>query len=252
MTKILVIGNSHVGAIKTGLDLLPPPDCLDFDFIALPGTNYKLLNVIDGQFSVPERFEKFVCDTFSFQEPPSLGDYDFFLFCADRCRLSIDLYTDNREPPVLSESVIDAIIHNVKGHLYQQIADCSRPAQLVLIGAPLLSENAYQDKYLQRIPIVRSEQDIRNLEKLESLIRKCCDQSLQQAGTARFLLPPRHVLTQHGFCTDDQYIRGGIRVDGRKREKGKSRDFETNMRHGNERYGVEIAKILTAFFTAVS
>jgi hypothetical protein len=251
MKKILVIGSSHIGAIKKGLDLQLAPGSLHFDFIALPGKNYYSLEVLDGKFHAPEKSVEFICNLFSFRDLPVLDHYDYFLFCAARSRLAFDLYSGSREPPVLSEAIVDAVIRNVNDHLYRQVANCSRPSKLVFIGAPLLSDSAHQPGRLPRIPLIRTERDDLNVSRLERLIRKCCDKSLRDVEGPSFLLPPPHMLRRHGFCTSDAYIRGGIRVDGRAREKGNDDDYEADMGHGNEDYGVEIAKLLIGFFSSV-
>ncbi len=243
MKRILVLGSSHVGAIKKGFSMQSIPDNMKFDFIALPGKKFEFLKISNDKLQVPHRYLPFITRTFGLDELPRLDGYDYFLFCHGQSRLSFDLYSQTRKVPVLSKSVVKAIIAHVNLALFKQIVRSVEPSKVIFIGAPLISEESCKKQHLSRVPLISSETDMQDANCLANLIRQCCSESFESQGPS-FLLPPAHVLTQHEFLTRKEFMRGGVRVDGRVREEAMDTDFAEDVAHGNTKYGIEISKLV--------
>ena len=119
MKKILILGSSHVGAIKQGFDLFESwnksPSKFSLQYAALQGRFLKQLTISDLRINVPPHLVKALSKTFGSTEPIDLEKFDFIIFAHGPCRLSLSLslslslYTDNRLLPPLSPSLIENI-----------------------------------------------------------------------------------------------------------------------------------------------
>lgn len=243
MKKALLVGSSHVGAIKLGLEAVASAD-IDFTYIALAGLKFNKLRIKSGKLFYPKKFGQFMEEAFGIARRPRLSDYDYVLFCHGACRHALSLYSSNRRIPILSNSIVKAIIHSPGVDLFNQIYDSIDPSQIVYIGSPLLSESVFQQRYISAKPVLDSEHEISRANALAALIRRYCEESALNKNTPTYLLPPSRLLANAGFNTQDKYIRGGVRVNGIPRTEGRDGDFAIDMGHGTAEYGKEMAPVI--------
>lgn len=239
MNNILIIGSSHVGALKSGFDHIAIPSSLKIKYIALPAGLFRHITVSDNYLLYPKSDAGYIRKWFGFESCPCLDGFDKILFVADRCRLSLNLYSENRKIPTLSAPIVREIVKNIQSPLYSSLLNAIGPSKLIFLGAPLLSSAAYQEKHLKRVPLL--DQDNLSEYCLADCIREVCHRTTEDDAMPSILLPPSHLLEKHQFNTLDTYIRGGLRVNGNARLDGHDADFNEDMEHGNAEYGKEIA-----------
>ena len=154
MKKILILGSSHVGAIKQGFDLFESwnksPSKFSLQYAALQGRFLKQLTISDLRINVPPHLVKALSKTFGSTEPIDLEKFDFIIFAHGPCRLSLSLYTDNRLLPPLSPSLIENIaLFPSRPDLFLQLTKHFDPSRIIYLGAPLVSEKGKSKKHLK-------------------------------------------------------------------------------------------------------
>lgn len=246
MKNILVVGSSHVGAIKKGFDLIEPSSEIKVEYIALPGKRFSELEISNKCLVYPRENSKDVQKWFGIDAPPCLDDFDKILFVSGPCRLSLSLYSSNRRIPLLSYSVVHEIVHHVPMPLFHSLIRAIGPSRLVYLGGPLISSSAFENKHLSRLLLLDNADSIES-SCLVSRIRNICHQSEQDETCPSFLLPPSHLLEKHQFNTLDAFIRGGLRVNSNT-YVATSGHYLSDMGHGNAEYGKEMAKHILDFF----
>lgn len=248
VTNILVVGSSHVGAIKQGFDSIETPSSLKLQYVAVPGKGFKELTVSNKRLMFPEKDAENIRKWFGLNSCPCLDDFDMILFVAERCRLSLDLYSSDRRIPTLSASVVREIVNNIDNCLFNSLLDAVGPSKLIYLGSPLVSTASHKKRHLNKVPLL----DQNNVSDycLADCIREVCHRTIKDDAMPSILLPPQHLLAKHQFNTLDSYIRGGLRVHGGARADGHDADVNKDMGHGNAEYGKEIAThILDCFVT---
>ncbi|MBD2551084.1 hypothetical protein H6G65_16120 [Microcystis elabens FACHB-917] len=239
MKNILIIGSSHVGALKSGFDHIAIPSSLEVKYCALPGFRFSRLTVSGNYLLYPESDAGDMRNWFGFESFPCLDNFDKILFVHGPCRLQLSLYSRNRRIPKLSSPVVREIVNNIRLRLFASLLDAVGPSKLIYLGSPLLSNASFREEHLDRVPLL--DQDDVSEYCLADCIREVCHQTAEDATTPSILLPPQHLLVKHQFNTLDSYIRGGVRVNGISRADGHDADFNEDMSHGNAEYGKEIA-----------
>ena len=258
MREICLIGNSHVAALKLGLDQLLAeediPDCR-FSVFGTRGTRLIHAGVIDGCLH-PSTAEPLA--PFDHRSGPHshlrLDDYDdiyftvgarpnrfphfnphFLLNYLERTTLQI-------QP--LSRSLVTAIAdHTIHGQwfspLLQDILQQSSRPTIHFLGCPFWSTQDPRAVTVHAL-LGQSPDRLQMLHTLQQLIST----SVQSLETARLRLPapPSQVLDAYGCFTKQEYSKGSIRLtEGFTKTHG-ARDF----RHMNASYGRQlIQSILT-------
>ncbi len=240
MNNILVVGSSHVGAIKHGFDSIETPSSLKLQYLASGNKKFRKFTVSNKCLMFPEKDAERIRRLFGFNSYPCLDDFDKILFVAGKCRLSLSLYSSDRRIPSLSESIVREIVNNIDLDIYASLLNAVGPSKLIYLGAPLISSASHQKRHLNRVPLL--DQNNVSDYSLANCIRQVCHKTIENDAVPSILLPPQHLLAKHQFNTLDSYIRGGLRVHGGAREDGHDADFNEDMGHGNSEYGKEIAK----------
>ena len=243
MKSILIIGSSHVGAIKHGIDSLKTPEGIQCSYLALPGKAFPNLKVKGRDVTFPAKLSEYIEDLFGFKKCVCLDDFDRVVFVHGPSRLNIRLYSHDRRIPFLSAAIVKQIVTHIKVPLFQSLKAVLDPSKLIFLGAPLISSNAVMLKHIQQVPLFDDESDAARASFLVNSIRNICSATLLDQSTPSILLPPVHLLTSDQFNTLDTFIRRGLRVDGRQRGAADP-DFEIDMGHGNSLYGQEMGRLI--------
>lgn len=248
MKNILILGTSHVGALKQGLDQcshVNSKDSFGFEYAAVPLKMFKKFTVVDSVVRVPGGAIKALKKTYDHGDQIDLMKYDSIVFVHGLSRLDFSLYFSDRMIAPISEGVIREIaLHPKEPSLFLELLANLPVSKLIYIGSPLISEKTTKKKQLKRVPLLPEQSHCQKASEIASLIRKACHNSLADSSIPSYLLPPPEVLTASGFNTLDQFIRGGIRYDGRVRTVEHDDDFEEDMVHGNSEYGKRMAMVL--------
>jgi len=250
MKKILVIGNSHVGAIKKGIESLPSTSNLSFSYIALPGQRFAGFRLFKRNIVFPKQDQKFIRDTFGINEALSVDDFDLLLYVAGRSRLHFGLYSSDRRIPALSYAVIEKIIKCSSDPFYESIQATIEPSRLVFLGGPLKSSNIGNGGPRNlSIPMIETPCDTTRLLKLSSAIRKICETTVADRHSPSLILPPPYLLTCNHFNTLEKYLSGGLRVNGTERG-GLGAKGNADMSHANYLYGQEMSRVIVDFIAS--
>lgn len=248
MKNILILGTSHVGALKQGLDQCLPSkakDSFGFDYAAVPLKMFKKFTVVDSVVHVPKGALKALKKTYDHGDQIELMNYDSIVFVHGLSRLDFSLYFSDRMVAPISEDLIREIaLRPIEPSLFLDLLINIPVSRLIYIGSPLISEKTTKKKQLKRVPLLLEQSHRQKALEIASLIRKACHDSLADSSMPSYLLPPPDVLTASGFNTLDHFIRGGIRYDGRVRTMEHDDDFEDDMVHGNSDYGKRMAMVL--------
>ena len=248
MKKVLILGSSHVGALKMGLDAIGAPSEYRIFYACLPGKHFYRFYLEGRRLSYPDELAAKLAITQNPRIDLCLHDFDKIIYAHGPCRLSLGLYTASPSIPLLSRSLVrDVALLPSPPSLFVDLMSVLEPNRLAYLGSPLVSESASCQSFHNLVPIVDSDVELLRARHLSGQIRDYCAQSLIDVSGPAFLLPPEHLLSMSGFNTLDQYIRGGVRFDGTFRRSGTDVDFAGDMEHGNFNYGLEIASILVAY-----
>ena len=239
MNNYLIVGNSHVGALKQGFDCIETSKSANIVYVALPGSRFKRLTVSNRFLDYPEEDAEDIGNWFGIDRCPCLDDFDKILYVHGPCRLSLQLYSSDRRIPCLSLPVVREIFNDIRLPLFNSLLETVGPSKLIYLGSPLISTAARQAKHLYRVPLLN--QDNVTEYCLADCIREVCRRTADDDSMPSVLLPPQHLLAKHQFNTLDSYIRGGFRINGESREDGHDTDFNEDMGHGNAEYGKEMA-----------
>jgi len=242
MKSILIIGNSHVGAIKHGIDSLKTPEGIQCSYLALPQQHFGNLKVKGRNVTFPLELSEYIENLFGFKKCACLDAFDRVVYVQGLSRLSIDLYSHDRRIPFLSAELVKQIVTRINVPLFKSLNAVLDPSKLIFLGRPLTSCVA-KVRHIRQVPIIDDESDAVRASFLVKSIRNICSETLLDQSTPSILLPPPHLLTSDQFNTLDTFIRGGLRVNGHQRSATHS-DFETDMIHGNALYGQEMGRLI--------
>ena len=240
MKKVLLLGNSHVGALKHAFSLVksPTPSLFEFDFVAFASRRLTTLSISESQLRIDDwdDHKTFIQSASAISSNIDLKYYDIIVFVGGETPIDISYYVDFKNPilsiPHFSSQVVEAVIstkfmskNSLLTKLGQELADHSR---LVWVGKPPVMSN-----------LELSHEDILNCQDLSAKIRDICSLSSCSGKTPfKFLFPKVSVLNSHQFSLHESYCRGGLRFNGKARTPT---DTDFGLRnHGNSDYGKEI------------
>ena len=255
MKRILLVGNSHVGAFKSGLARLQeqsPLGDVEFDFLACrqtldPKGGFNLIRLEENStITAPATVIATALKTSTIKMPVNIDTYDLVLVVAGPCLLHPFLYYCEKPSiiPSISRSLIRSILLASKD-IRVPIPGINSPVlvkalrelssnRIVYVGAPLPSIDSSPLKHFARLNEASMRQMKKNALLISSVLR-----SDFFAGVNIFV-PDDELLNEFHFATNSRFMREGVRVDG----------VSTNpdMRHANEEYGcVVLSKILRSF-----
>lgn len=255
MKKILLVGNSHVGAFKSGLLRLQHQSSLGhikFDFLACrqpldPRGGFNLIRLEKQSIiTAPAEVIASAMQTSTIKMPVNIDVYDLVLILAGPCLLHPFLFYSEKPVaiPSLSNSLIRSILLCSKD-IPVSTREINSPAlvkmlreltgnRIVYVGAPLPSVDSNLLAHFKQL-------DEKNMTKMKknSLSISCILRSDLFAHQNIFI-PDGELLNEYCFATNARFMRQGVRVDG----------VSTNpdMRHANEEYGcIVLSKILRSF-----
>ncbi|MDA7436871.1 hypothetical protein N8654_04245 [Synechococcus sp. AH-601-B19] len=237
MKKVLLLGNSHVGAFKHAFSLVNSPNSslFEFDFVAFASRKLTTLSISESQLCIDDwdQSKTFIQSASVIYSNINLKSYDIIVFVGGETPIDISHYVDFKTSivsiPHFSTQVVEAVIstkfmskNSLLTKLGQDLADHSH---LVWVGKPPVISN-----------LTLSCQDILNCQDLSEKIRDICSLwSCSSKTSFKFLFPRASVLNSHQFSLHESYCRGGLRFNGKARTPNNT-DYGLED-HGNADYG---------------
>ena len=170
--NILIVGNSHIGALRAGFDYIEIPSSMKIQYVALWNPAYKELSISKNQLLYPERFANKMKKMFGLYTYPCIDDYDKILLVAGKCRLSLDLYSNDRRIPNLSSTIVREIVNNIEDGLWNSLIDAVEPSKMFFLGGPLISSAAHARNLIKKVPLL--DQKSNSEHCLADCIREAC------------------------------------------------------------------------------
>ena len=239
MKKILVIGNSHVGAIKKGIESISSNKNFNFSYVALPGERFSNLSLSGRNIIFPECELPFLREVFGISESLSLDDFDLFLYVAESSRLHFGLYSRDGRIPALSDKIIYNIVRYSFSPFFGSIQSAVKPAKLIFLGGPLRFPS-YPRYRKHKKSLIETPYDSARLLELTSAVRKICGDTIMDKSFPSLVLPPPHLLVSSQLSTREEYLVGGTKVNGKNRN-------QLDTSHANASYGKEIGQFIINF-----
>ncbi|KMK65153.1 hypothetical protein [Puniceibacterium sp. IMCC21224] len=252
MKRICFVGNSHVGAIKGGMDALEATGALDgFDITIFGshGESLKSCYVRDGVITSDKDFvrERFAW-TSGGQSEVRIADFDAVFVIAGPSLFSVMyLFSDSpkealRDIPEMSAALVSVVLDSMRDawhfDLTRQIALARPEVPVTHVGVPFRSEAAPRPQF-----VLQNAADVTTglagrLARLKENIRT----SALSFPDGLFALshPPAAVLEEHGIFTRHAFCRGSQRFSPNKDGAHPEDDFQ----HMNADYGVHILRHL--------
>ena len=116
MKKILVFGNSHVGSLKAGLEILDKKylENMSFHFAAVIGQKFLKVYLKNNQLNIPDEHLKEFSGVFgNIHFPIDLDQYDYCVLVGAGLRSPIEtLIASKRKFTYYSKNLIENYIHN--------------------------------------------------------------------------------------------------------------------------------------------
>lgn len=204
MKKILLLGNSHLGALKLGWDKLNLDDkkvTRDCELEFLGAGNPKFVHWrLDANGDIIDHNKKKQSSVSKFCE------YDSILLASMPCKLDLGQFcrTKSDALPLLSESCIKSIVFNysfsyMKNLVPSLLVDIIRtlPNKVVFLGAPCRPFSKL------RCDVSRST----GFDRIASIIRDLSVKSISNPDQISFVLPPVILLDEHGVSTRPEFMR---------------------------------------------
>ena len=227
--KILLIGNSHIGSLKAGFDMLEKKTLngFDFSFCAVPRNNFYNHNLQDNILDFDKSVRQF---RHNLSDQINLEQYDNCVCVFNVSPLSRLMH---KRYSFYSEALLRDYIKNFywlkkeKHDSHELILSVYNlnPQKFIFIGAPLICESKSNNK------IWLDEYYYYNQVEI---IRKLCQEYFNCLNGPKILLPPKHLLNNTGYLTNKIYLNGGLNADGKLKNDSK------NKNHMNASYGKEI------------
>lgn len=218
MTNILVVGNSHLAALKLGWDLimeqqLPFIDQFRMTFVG--ANNIDFVNwTCDPQGLISDHNLKVVANS---------QEFDSVLIVSMSSKLDLNQYVTGDTLSFLSFDVIKEIVNSYhfyhappanRAHIIFELVKAV-PGKVLFLGAPC--------RPISRLLINPSRFEDQS-RYIASYIRSLSAQSLLSDCSVSFLVPPEHLLCNLGISTPSLYLR----------------DNNPNEIHANADYGMQI------------
>ena len=234
--NILILGNSQVGALKSGHDDIKEKlsSMIKLSFLAIPEVHFCHLSLNGDQLKIPLRLRDFISSNFDkIEKSLDLSTYDYIIIAAGLSPLSPHLLYSNRLSSIrlYSRSVLQASISTPPiwwspilrtSQICFDIIDTLRE-KVIFVGnvlpgpeVPLIKLiNAASDE-LQDI-VQANSCSIRELVSKTSIL-----------GSSKIILPPKHALGINQISLKSEYFVNGVRFNG---------ELSDNQWHANSSYG---------------
>ncbi len=240
MKKILVMGNSHAGAIKSAeKQSLDHHSKFVFEYACYAA------RALDSSFIKGEKFilrnwdEKKTFEEVSLEEDGSiiLGKYDFIVLVGGVSPLAINHYLNHQNvlSPLSNELINSIITYGVIKTIepLEKLSSILKSNKVIYIGQPLPARGNQ---------IIYNENVLLHLSQLGKRIRSICKKTWNSLDTPSLVFPSEEVYESDLFAVKPEFVRAGLRFDGRPRKKSDS-DYNV-LNHGNYYYGESLFKEL--------
>ena len=233
MKKILVFGNSHVGSLKAGLEILDKKylENISFHFAAVKGQIFIKVYLKNSQLNIPEEHSKEFSGVFgNIHFPIDLDQYDYCVLVGAGIRSPIEtLIASQRKFTNYSRNLLENYIHNfyLENTLISKLTKIFA-SKFIFIPTPLTVLPVQNESKLNSIPKTKF------VAKQINLIRTICDNSFKDTNKVSILLPPEKLLENNQLNTKQNFIRGGLKWDALEHDR------KNDLNHMNAEYGREI------------
>ena len=257
MSKILFIGNSHIGAIKAGYDLVDKDNLKSnqLSFFGLPRDN--LFDVIDIENLEIIKLSKYqkIFSLIEENDPNflyKLNSYDYVVWVQNYCPLDPRCFYNENLKNIfqfnfLSDSLIKEIIHNEinlkisSQKKYSNLVSAKNLSRFyilrkvlgekfIFLGMPfsIRSTNKFE---ISKFDF--NQTTVFNFKQQKEKIQLIFDQ-WKNKNTFKYIFPPKCVLDETGIYTKDIYAIDGVNVTGELHNRNR------DIHHMNAIYGREI------------
>ena len=225
--KILFIGNSHIGSIRAGFEILDKNalNNYQFSFCATPRNNFFKHKLIGDRLEFDKSITHF---KYNIQNHINFQEYDY---CICAFNVSPLARLKHKDYSFYSQTLLKSYIekfywlktgeldcHDLVLSIYKLITK-----KFIFVGAPLtcqFNNKLWHDKSYYKDQIVS--------------IREICDNYFDSPVGPKILLPPEYLLNNTGFYTNEEYLKGALNADGQPNMNPK------NKNHMNAEYGKNI------------
>lgn len=233
MKKILILGNSHVGALKMGCEKLNYSENFLIQFAALPGNFSQMISLKNNELFLTENLnKKFGGLNKNLEFPIDIRNFDFIALVFFPSPLKFlnakNYYSKNLLKNVINELHFAGERFKRNKKLFLQLKEII-PSKLILIPTPVPIK-----KTIKRDSFSNTSLSSKYLLKQISLVRLICDEFWEEDNKVSILLPPKNLLENNQLNTKEKYVRGGFGWDGIEHER------ENDLSHMNADYGQEI------------
>lgn len=245
MTRICVLGNSHVASVKLGMEGLalgvPSTEPPEVTVLGAPADMTKSCVVRNGVLTTDDpRTQKSFAWTSGIGHSVRLQDFDCLFVLAGSSVFAPDTFWSPSVPPALFDvpfvssavaaRVFEALYSDWGVALARRIAE-ARVLQVVHVGSPFVSEAAPFSRTVVAALDAASAEAVGRLDRLKSRLH----QKAAEVGSDHltFMPPPPATLETHGVYTRHQYCRGSRKLS----PDLETRHLEHDYVHMNGDYG---------------
>jgi hypothetical protein len=222
--KLLFIGNSHIGSIRAGFEIVNKNVLTNyqFSFCAASRNNFYKHRLVGDRFE----FDKSVINfNYNLESHIDLHQYDY---CICVFNVSPLARLKHKDYSFYSKALLKNYIEKLYW-LKTQEQDCCDLVlsiyklinqKFIFVGAPLTSQfnhELWHDNSYYTDQITN--------------IREICDSYFDAPDKPKILLPPEYLLNNSGFYTIEKYLKGALNADGQMNMNPK------NKNHMNAEYG---------------
>ncbi len=241
MSRVCIIGNSHLGAFKLAVDGPEIPGISDrFEFDTFGSIRASILQTrISGDRLIPTR--KDVTESFARtsggQTEIRLGSYSVFVMAIRNSPYWIRPYLFDTQLGPVSDTMVEAIhrdfLDDWSIELTAEIARTVPEARVFFVGRPLNSQKDFLARRLFRQ--LDGDENAANLAIKDQLLMRlnAVAANIPVAPNVAMVRPPDHVLEPHGLFTLSKYSRGAQKADTGMKQVFKDDD----TMHMNGEYG---------------
>ena len=224
--KIIIFGNSHVGAIKVAHDEFKSliPDNIIFDFAAIPGYNFFEHYNVDNKIFIPEKLMKFSGKLNNMIFPIDINNYDHIVWVENNSPLRYfqdrnDFYSnDVLENYIKGFYFLDKKRSNSLMYFLKEI-----PQKVIFLGIPLRKKKNKDE-------IIAKNIKLEILKNQVDLIRSICREFWEKINFPSILIPKELLFDDYVF-TKEKFLKDGLKWDGKKHNR------EFDLIHMNQEYG---------------
>lgn len=229
MKKVLILGTSHVGALKMGFEKIKSNYLENFSirFAAVPTADFVKIFLKNNELCIPKDIQELYSGLYKNLEfPIDIRNFDFIVLVSFKSPLllvnSQNYYSKSLLKKVINELLFFSEIKNQ--HLFLKLNEIIQ-SKLILIPHPVPIKKRIKNELFEKTYSNYKSNQI-------SLIRLICDEFWEKEKKVSILLPPENLLEKNQLNTKEKYVRGGLSWDGFEKDGAIS--------HMNEEYGREI------------